>query len=85
MVDSEMRTNIHDVYAAGDVCTVQWDPWPQMWFQVPTAVCLLYSPSLHLQVRANLKDMLHFVSDASLDSGQTNGCLCSKMYDGSCK
>ena len=29
--------------------------------------------------------MLHFVSDASLDSGQTNGCLCSKMYDGSCK
>lgn len=38
MVDSEMRTNIPDVYAAGDVCTVQWDPWPQMWFQVPTAV-----------------------------------------------
>ena len=43
-----MRTNIPDVYAAGDVCTVQWDPWPQMWFQVPTAVCLLYFPSLHL-------------------------------------
>lgn len=44
MVDSEMRTNIPDVYAAGDVCTVHWDPWPQMWFQVPSAVCLLYSP-----------------------------------------
>ena len=82
MVDSEMRTNIPDVYAAGDVCTVEWDPWPQMWFQVPTAYFTLLSPP---SVHANLKDMLHFVSDASLDSGQTNGCLCSKMYDGSCK
>ena len=44
MVDSEMRTNIPDVYAAGDVCTVHWDPWPQMWFQVPSAACLLCSP-----------------------------------------
>ena len=42
-MDSEMRTNIHDVYAAGDVCTIHWDPWPQMWFQVPSAVCLLCS------------------------------------------
>ena len=56
MVDSEMRTNIPDVYAAGDVCTVQWDPWPQMWFQVPTAV-LLYSPSFPPSVHANLKDI----------------------------
>ena len=28
------ENNIPDVYAAGDVCTVQWDPQPQMWFQV---------------------------------------------------
>jgi len=41
--------------------------------------------SFHRQVYANLKDMLHFVSDASLDSGQTNGCLCSKVHGGSCK
>lgn len=41
--------------------------------------------SFHRQVCADLKNMLHFVSDASLDSGQTNGCLCSKMHGGSCK
>ena len=41
--------------------------------------------SFHHQVYANLKDTLHFVSDASLDSGQTNGCLCSKVHGGSCK
>ena len=33
-VDGEMRTNLCDVYAAGDVCTVQWDNHSKLWFQV---------------------------------------------------
>lgn len=33
-VDPEMRSSVPSVYAAGDVCTIQWDPLPQMWFQV---------------------------------------------------
>ena len=32
-VDSNMQTNIEDVYGAGDVCTACWDPAPY-WFQM---------------------------------------------------
>jgi len=32
-VDDQMRTNIKDVYAAGDVCTASWKPSSQ-WFQM---------------------------------------------------
>lgn len=32
-VNSNMQTNIEDVYAAGDVCTACWDPAPH-WFQM---------------------------------------------------
>lgn len=32
-VNSNMQTNIEDVYAAGDVCTACWDPAPY-WFQM---------------------------------------------------
>ena len=32
-VDTEMRTSLSDVYAAGDVCTVDW-PHRTTWFQV---------------------------------------------------
>ena len=34
IVDSEMRSSLPGVYAAGDVCTVRWDEQPDMWFQV---------------------------------------------------
>ncbi len=33
-VDREMRTNIPCVYAAGDVCSTQWDHHSNLWFQV---------------------------------------------------
>ncbi|OTF77509.1 pyridine nucleotide-disulfide oxidoreductase domain-containing protein, partial [Euroglyphus maynei] len=33
MVDREMRTNLNDIYAAGDVCTVNWPQSPH-WFQM---------------------------------------------------
>ena len=33
VVDNEMRSNLPDVYAAGDVCSANWDH-SQLWFQV---------------------------------------------------
>ena len=33
-VDRKMSTNIPCVYAAGDVCTTQWDNHSNLWFQV---------------------------------------------------
>lgn len=34
VVDQEMRTNLRDVYAAGDVCSTQWGGHSNLWFQV---------------------------------------------------
>ena len=34
VVDSEMRSSLEDVYAAGDVCTVKWKEQSALWFQV---------------------------------------------------
>ena len=34
LVDSEMRTSLRDIYAAGDVCAVKWKDQPPLWFQV---------------------------------------------------
>lgn len=34
IVDSEMRSSLPNVYAAGDVCSMRWDEQPDMWFQV---------------------------------------------------
>ena len=34
LVDSEMRSSLRDVYAAGDVCTVKWKDEAPLWFQV---------------------------------------------------
>ena len=34
LVDSEMRSSVRDIYAAGDVCTVKWKDQPPLWFQV---------------------------------------------------
>ena len=33
-VDREMRTNLSDMYAAGDVCSTQWGDHSNLWFQV---------------------------------------------------
>lgn len=33
-VDREMRTSLPGVYAAGDVCSAQWDNHSNVWFQV---------------------------------------------------
>ena len=40
VADSEMGTGIPNVYAAGDVCTVQWDSPPVQWFPVRRNVLL---------------------------------------------
>ena len=46
IVDSEMRTTVDDVYAAGDVCTPKWSQQSALWFQVgqstPTAIGLTF-------------------------------------------
>ena len=34
IVDSEMRSNVKNVYAAGDVCTVNWSAQSATWFPV---------------------------------------------------
>ena len=34
VVDSQMRSSLRDVYAAGDVCAVQWTEQAPLWFQV---------------------------------------------------
>lgn len=34
LVDSDMRTSVDDVYAAGDVCTPKWSQQSALWFQV---------------------------------------------------
>lgn len=80
VVDSEMKTNIPDVYAAGDVCTLQWDPHPQMWFQVSSSAT--FRPTMHFPCQTLPPVLAFHIIDASLDPGQTNGCLCSKMHDG---
>ena len=33
-VDKEMRTSLRGIYAAGDICTPQWDHHSNLWFQV---------------------------------------------------
>ena len=37
-VDTQMRTSLPCVYAAGDVCTPQWERHSDLWFQVGTSV-----------------------------------------------
>ena len=39
VVDREMRASLPEVYAAGDVCAVHWEPQPQLWFQVGGGGC----------------------------------------------
>ena len=41
-VDQEMRTNVRDVYAAGDVCTVKWEEHSRVWFQVRASQGFIY-------------------------------------------
>lgn len=36
-VDRQMRTNLPHVYAAGDVCAIQWEHHSNLWFQVSKA------------------------------------------------
>ena len=44
VVDEEMRSNITNVYAAGDVCTVNWSAQSATWFPVSLTH---YRPSLN--------------------------------------
>ncbi len=39
LVDKHLKSNIEDVYAAGDICTAGWQPAPH-WFQVIKTVIL---------------------------------------------
>lgn len=42
-VDSGMRTSLGDIYAAGDVCTVQWkEEQAALWFQVSRELRYMY-------------------------------------------
>ena len=59
VIDNKMRTNLCDVYAAGDVCTASWTH-SQLWFQVLCAPLI----SLHVCV---------CVADEAVDSGKTDG------------
>ena len=43
VVDNEMRSNLPDVYAAGDVCSANWDH-SQLWFQVRSLYRVLKVP-----------------------------------------
>ena len=43
VVDSGMRTNLRDVYAAGDVCSVRWKEQAALWFQVSRTFVYNYS------------------------------------------
>ena len=42
VVDSGMRTSLGDVYAAGDVCSVQWKEQTALWFQVSIYIGNIY-------------------------------------------
>ena len=67
-VDKEMRTSVPDVYAAGDVCSVEWGHHSPLWFQV---ICgLLYGSII----------MYCMNIDATVDTSTTNGILCRKMH-----
>ena len=43
VVDNEMRSNLPHVYAAGDVCSANWDH-SQLWFQVRSLYWVLKVP-----------------------------------------
>ena len=70
VIDNEMRSNLPDVYAAGDVCTASWAHSP-LWFQV----CAL--DSSHPQCSVCV------CADETVESGETDGGLCSQSYSGS--
>ena len=56
VIDNEMRSNLPDVYAAGDVCTANW-AHSQLWFQVlnnamlPTYIWLRTAVCVCVQMR----------------------------------
>ena len=64
-IDNEMRSNLRDVYAAGDVCTASWEH-SLLWFQV----CSIYSTTVCVCVHACA------CADETLDSGEADGCVC---------
>ena len=79
-VDTEMRTSLSDVYAAGDVCTADWTHCAT-WFQVrlPPLGVEKYSPlivsdlpSTYLGWRAG--------ADEVVEPGQANGMLCCTVH-----
>lgn len=76
-MDTEMRTSVADVYAAGDVCTVEWDPQSKLWFQVCACACVcscIYVPSSSVRIYSLL------FTDEAVDSGQTDGSICCQVY-----
>ena len=50
-VDSGMRTSLGDVYAAGDVCSVQWEEQQAaLWFQVnKSSIIIVNNKKIHFQ------------------------------------
>lgn len=50
VIDNEMRSNLPEVYAAGDVCTASWTH-SQLWFQV----CALDSSQLQCRVYVHVQ------------------------------
>lgn len=57
LVNSNMQTNIEDIYAAGDVCTTGWDPAPH-WLQMR-----LWSQARQMGMFAAKSIMAHFSNE----------------------
>lgn len=48
LVNQSMETSVEDIYAAGDVCTVQWD-LALHWFQVLVYWRIIFSSLILLE------------------------------------
>lgn len=50
VVDSVMRSSVEGVYAAGDVCTAEWEGQSKTWFQVSNSCSVFEGESTPLPV-----------------------------------
>ena len=72
-----MRASLPEVYAAGDVCAVHWEPQPQLWFQVgegavPIATCWSMGCMVYVS----------HCADEAVDPGQADGGARCKGHGG---
>ena len=77
VIDSEMRSSLTDVYAAGDVCTANWAN-SQLWFQVLTTPSTVIACSCCCCCVC----VCVCVSDETVDPSKTDGSVCCKSNGG---